>query len=153
MPSTASIILNIVDRYPQFKFEKSDDFLWSSADSVICYNPNDNNVLVLLLHELSHALLGHKLYLSDIQLLTIERQAWDYAINLAKSFNIAIPEEIIQSNLDTYRDWQHERSTCPKCTATGMQIKNNIYNCLACGHKWKVNQARNCRLQRRDINK
>jgi len=153
MQSTASAILKIINNYPQFIFKKSDDFLWSSSDNTIFYNPKDVHALALLLHELAHALLGHKLYLSDVQLISIESQTWDYAVNLAESYNIVIPEEIVQSNLDTYRDWQHERSTCPKCTATGMQIKNNIYSCLACSNQWKVNQARDCRLQRHDITK
>lgn len=153
MPSTTSITLDIINKYPQFIFEKSDDFHWSSSDNTIHYNPSDSNSLGLLLHELSHALLGHKDYISDIQLISIERQTWDHAINLAKTFNVIIPDELVQSNLDTYRDWLHSRSTCPKCTATGMQTKKDVYGCLACNNRWKVNPAKNRRLRRHNLNK
>lgn len=153
MPSTISIISSIISQYPQFIFQESDTFKWSPNENTIYYKSSDKNSVTLLIHELAHALMGHETYNSDIQLLSIERKAWDGAIELAKQFNCSISDEIIESNLDTYRNWLHERSTCPKCTATGMQIKKNTYSCLACSNQWKVNLAKNCGLKRRNIKK
>jgi predicted RNA-binding Zn-ribbon protein involved in translation (DUF1610 family) len=148
MPSTATLLSSLKSNYPQFSFKKGDNFLWSSSDNTIYYDNITENRSIFLLHELSHALLGHASYTSDIQLITMERQAWDYTIKLAPKFNITISNDIVQSNLDSYRDWLHTRSTCPACQATGLQTKEYTYKCPACGHKWQVNEARTCALRR-----
>ena len=57
-------------------------------------------------------------------------------------------EEVIQEHLDTYRDWLHARSICPSCTANGYQISSHTYECPACLHTWRVNEARICALRR-----
>jgi len=147
MPLTTSLLKSLKNKYPQFSFKKGDDFSWSSSNNTIFYDNTADDFSILLVHELSHALLGHELYESDIQLIIIERQAWDYAVKLASSFDIEISDETIQLNLDTYRDWLHKRSTCPACQATGLQSQN-VYKCLACNHQWQANQARKCNLRR-----
>ena len=150
MPSTTSILSSLKNKYPQFSFKQSDDFSWSFIDKTIFFDIKSDNLSILLIHELSHALLGHDQYENDIQLIIMERQAWDYAIKLAATFNIEIPDNIIQSNLDSYRNWLHKRSTCPKCHTTGVQ-SHDIYKCLACNHHWRVNQAKKCSLRRYDV--
>jgi hypothetical protein len=148
MPSTTTLLSRLRISYPQFSFKLGDDFLWSSSDNTIYYNDDTDNQPIFLLHELSHALLGHANYDSDIQLMTMERQAWDCTVKLALSHDLTIPEQIIQSNLDSYRDWLHARSTCPGCGATGLQTKECNYKCSACSHEWQVNEARTCALRR-----
>ena len=148
MPSTTSIIQNLKNKYPQFIFSPSDNFCWSYSDNTIFYNEKLPNFNLFILHELAHAILQHNSYDRDIQLVTMERQAWDYTIELAKLFKIKAPESIIQSNIDSYRDWMHSRSTCPKCTATGLQINKKNYKCPACNHTWMVNEAKMCSLKR-----
>lgn len=148
MLSTALLISRLKTDYSQFVFKKDTQFLWAPNEQTIYYtNLNDSNY-IFLLHELSHGLLGHAEYNYDIGLITMECQAWDQAIELAKNYNITIDETIIQKNLDTYRDWLHARSTCPGCTATGIQTKKHNYKCLACSHEWQVNEARICTLRR-----
>ncbi|MDK2898892.1 MAG: hypothetical protein PWQ10_79 [Patescibacteria group bacterium] len=148
MLSTTSMLLRLKNSYPQFLFKEDTDFFWSSSDNTIFYDASSKDLPVLILHELSHALLGHNKYDSDIQLISMERQAWEYTIKLAYSFNIKIPDEIIQSNLDSYRSWLYCRSTCPKCQSIGLQVKAKTYHCLACNHSWQVNEARKCNLRR-----
>jgi hypothetical protein len=148
MPSTISILANLKNKYPQFLFKPSNNFLWSSSDNTIYYDKKNNDQAIFLLHELSHALLGHANYDSDIKLITMERQAWDNTIILAQEYNIKVTDDFIQSNLDSYRDWLHSRSTCPKCQATGIQTKKYDYLCIVCSHKWRVNEARTCALRR-----
>ena len=148
MPSTISILSSLKTNYPQFSFKLGDNFLWSSSDNTIYYDRTSKNQSVFLLHELSHALLGHASYMRDIQLITMERQAWDYTMELAPKYNVAISDEMVQSTLDSYRDWLHARSTCPSCKATGLQINKFAYSCPACSHKWRVNEARTCDLRR-----
>lgn len=151
MPSTTSVLSRLKNNYPQFSFKIGDDFLWSSSDNTIYYDNIAKNRSLFLLHELSHALLGHTSYTHDIQLITMERQAWDYTIELASKYNVAISEDTVQSNLDSYRDWMHKRSTCPNCGATGVQTKKFTYLCSACNHNWQVNEARTCALRRYNV--
>lgn len=148
MQATSSILPKLKRKYPQFRFQPGDTSLWSPSDNTIYFDQESPNQSAFLLHELSHALLDHKEYSHDIQLLTMERQAWDYAVNLATSYDISISDELIQSHLDSYRDWLHARSICPNCSANGLQRGEKAYDCLACGHKWRVNEARMCALRR-----
>jgi hypothetical protein len=151
MPSTASLTARLRHDYPQFKFKKNSDYLWSPSDKTVYYTAS--NSYELLLHELSHGLLGHVDYDRDIELIAMERAAWDKATELAKSYNITVSEDLVESALDSYRDWLHARSSCPNCNATGLQIKRQTYSCPACSHAWRVNEARICALRRYDSNK
>ena len=150
MPSTISVIKKLKVDYPQFIYKKSSDFLWSHNEHTIYYS-DEKDDCSFLFHELSHALLNHAEYERDIELIAIERKAWDKAKEIAIKYDVIIDEDFIQSNLDTYRDWLHERSICPKCEANGLQIKKERYRCLACNHEWRVNQAKTCALRRYSI--
>ncbi len=153
MQSTTSILKQLKNDFPQFIFKKSDNFLWSSSDNTIYFCNLSLNNIIFLIHELSHALLHHTKYDHDITLLAMERQAWDKTVQIAPKYGISIDEDIIQSNLDSYRDWLHARSTCPKCNANGLQIDKSVYKCPACTHSWRVNEARTCSLRRYNCKK
>lgn len=149
MPSIKLLIKQLQTDHPELKFAPSDDFKWSADQRVIFYNPHMVYAEAFCLHELSHAILGHYSYKRDIELLQHERDAWEYALEtLAAHYNINIDDNTAQTSLDTYRDWLHARSTCPSCTATGMQTAINKYRCVACSQTWKVNEARICSLKR-----
>ena len=153
MQSTTSLISQLKTSYPDFSFKKADHFLWSSSEQTIYYISNNHNDSAFLLHELSHAILNHSNYSHDVELIAMESKAWDKAIDLGNKYNVQIDGSIIQSTLDTYRDWLHRRSSCPACTATGIQTGGNSYKCLACNNKWQVNEARLCDLRRYKITK
>lgn len=146
MPSTASLISSLRNDYPQFSFQESDILAWSNSDNTIYYNATVPDYLVL--HELAHAILGHSNYRRDIELLAMEREAWHTSKSLAATYGVNLDDDIVQSNLDTYRDWLHSRSTCPKCCTTGLQTGPNTYSCPECRHNWRVNEARTCALRR-----
>ena len=152
MPSTASLISRLKLDYPQFTFKRSSDYLWSPADHTVFYT-SDGNSYGLLLHELSHGLLNHIDYGYDIDLIAMERAAWDMATAISVNYDLEISDELIESTLDSYRDWLHARSSCPNCNATGLQIKKRTYSCPACRHTWRVNEARICALRRYDSDK
>ncbi|MCX6728834.1 MAG: ImmA/IrrE family metallo-endopeptidase [Candidatus Saccharibacteria bacterium] len=147
MPSTISLIKNLKSDFPQFNFQKSSSFLWSHSDNTVYYTDKKDDFRFLF-HELAHALLNHVDYGRDIELIAMESQAWDRAKEIASSYEVVIDDDYIQDNLDTYRDWMHERSTCPSCSANGIQIKKKNYRCLACSHQWHVNEAKTCALRR-----
>jgi hypothetical protein len=148
MQSTTSILANLKNKYPQFKFQSSDKFAWSPTEKIIYYNKASENLPILLIHELSHALLDHNQYNRDIELIALEREAWDHTKLIAPSYKINVDETIVQSNMDSYRDWLHARSTCPRCIATGIQNKDNAYNCSVCNNTWLANEAKNRSLRR-----
>ena len=147
MPSTASLLRQLRATYPEFAFKPAESFLWSPSEQTVYYTTNPAGH-EFLLHELSHGLLGHADYNHDVELIAMERDAWDKALELAKEYKVTIDDEVVQLTLDTYRDWLHARSTCPRCKAVGLQIKKQIYNCPACRHTWRVNEARICALRR-----
>ena len=144
MPSLNS---RIAKDYPLINFEPSDDFHWSPAEKTVFFKADEPNSS-LLIHELSHALLGHDTYASDVALLKLEREAWNKALELSEHYDVSIDESTIESHLDTYRDWLHARSLCPTCKSNGYQVKKSLYRCLACSSEWKVNEARLCGLKR-----
>lgn len=149
MPSMKSLISLLSADYPQFRVEIGKEFRWSADTQTIFVNANSPYAEEFVLHELSHAILGHKGYEKDIELIKYERDAWEYARTvLSEKYAIAITEEAAEDNLDTYRDWLHARSTCPSCQATGLQVKKRVYACVACGATWSVNEARLCGLKR-----
>jgi len=150
MESTNSLIKKLRAEYPDFIYKKSTDFQWSHGDKTIFYTDKDD--CSFLFHELSHAILGHNGYERDVELVTMESEAWNKAKQIAKKYDIHIDEDLVQDNLDTYRDWLHKRSTCPKCNAVGLQTDKKSYKCLACDHKWRVNEAKTCALRRYNKN-
>ena len=123
-------------------------FGWDHTACAITYNAAAPHAAAYLLHELGHALLKHTGYRYDIELLKMERAAWDKAITVASEYGVAIHEDVIEDALDSYRDWLHNRSLCPACGATGMQTAPGSYTCVACNTSWRVNEARTCALRR-----
>lgn len=148
MPSTLLLLDKLKTDNPNFTFVDGDTFLWVPETRTIFYDESSADGDALLLHEVSHGLLGHQEYKRDVELLAIEAAAWDKAKLLAENYHSPIDEAVAEDHLDTYRDWLHARSTCPECTATGYQSGNEIYSCPACTTQWRVNEARVCELRR-----
>lgn len=152
MQSTRSLVKQLGKDYPEFVFSFADEFWWSSKQNTIFINPKASHGTEYTLHELSHALLDHRGYKHDIDLIKLERDAWAYATSkLAPTYNVKISEDTVQDNLDTYREWLYARSTCPDCHTTGLETKEQLYHCFACGHEWQVNEARLCALRRHSL--
>lgn len=84
-------------------------------------------------------------------MLKIERQAWDKTLELASAYNVHVNATEPNDALDSYRDWLHNRSVCPTCSTIGLEVDNKEYNCVACGAKWRPNEARICQLKRYKI--
>ncbi|MDO4774144.1 MAG: hypothetical protein Q4A37_03415 [Candidatus Saccharibacteria bacterium] len=146
--------MDILDRlredFPAFRFVIGEVFSWSpSQQAITIANPDDQ---AQLLHEVAHAVLGHARYARDIDLLAMEREAWQYAANhLAPRYGVSLSmdDDVVQDALDSYREWLHRRSCCPRCGAAGIETEKHTYRCLLCNEYWQVNEARTYRLQRR----
>lgn len=146
MPSTRSLLTNLRRDFPAIHFAQGSPFRWSPERRTVYYADPHNGAS--LLHEVAHAQLGHTHYTRDIELLQMERDAWEHTAALAKRYAVFVDPEHIETMLDSYRDWLHARSTCPSCQATGIQTDTKQYHCLACQATWKVNEARSCALRR-----
>lgn len=144
-------LLSLVSRdFPSIKFKSDTRFAWSPATNSVQYNYSGVSTdSYSLLHELSHALLGHSNYTRDFELIRIETEAWNQARLLARKYEISIDQDYIQDCIDTYREWLHSRSRCPQCNNSGVQIEpNHNYKCTNCGQIWQVSNSRLCRSYR-----
>ncbi len=145
-----SLIKQVLGKYPQVKFKPGERFCWSPEEQTIYYQPRAGRIYYWkLLHELGHAVLGHKAYSSDIELVKLEAAAWSRAQALTRELSLKpIDDNYIQDCLDTYRDWLHKRSTCPHCGARSLQENPQQYRCFNCQLSWQVSSSRFCRTYR-----
>ena len=144
------LIKRIQQDHPGLVFNSGRLHCWSPEKGQISYADDDHtHSMEGLLHELGHARLSHDGYLSDLELLQKEVEAWQEALCLAGLYGLTLDEEHMQDCLDTYRDWVHKRSTCPLCTNIGIQENEKQYSCLNCSHVWHVTDSRFCRPYRR----
>lgn len=145
------LLKQIGSNHPHISLVEGDHFYWSPKNQQIMYatDPNYDNPEVTLLHELSHALLEHKTFLTDFQLLLMEAEAWEKAVEIGKTYGVTISEDHIQDCLDTYRDWLYMRSMCPSCGTNSVQDSSRTYQCFNCSTSWDVSSSRLCRPYRR----
>ena len=148
MRSMSSLIHKLKTTHPDIAFVQGEEFLWSPSNRTIFYNPESPQASLLLLHEFSHSVLDHHTYNRDVELIAMESAAWEHAATLAEEYTVRLNDDVVQDHLDTYREWLHTRSLCPECTANGYQTTANTYQCPACLHQWRVNEARICALRR-----
>ena len=137
--------------YPEFSFKPGNHDVWSPRSNTIFYNPGRQlkKLQYSLLHELSHAILNHKNYTNDFELLKMESEAWHKAAEIGRNYNVDISDEHIQNCLDTYRDWLHRRSMCPSCGMHVLQKDAKTYHCFNCRTEWSVTDKRFSRAYRR----
>lgn len=144
-------ISDVVQAFPELKFESGKSLSWNPTDAKISYpNTGYTDVVYGLIHEIAHAKLGHDIFQHDIELLKMERYAWNQAIEIAESkFGLKIDVDYIEDCLDSYRDWLYKRSMCPQCHLCGFQVNNHEYSCPHCLIDWKVPVSRLCAVKRK----
>ncbi len=139
------LISRLQTKYPDLKFIPGQQYCWSPESGEIIYKSKARGRASTwsLLHETGHALLNHKTYHADLELLRLEMAAWDKARQLGVELNIVIDEEHVQDCLDTYRDWLYKRSICPNCSAKCLQQSDfTHYRCYNCHKIWRVSANR-----------
>ena len=151
MKKTVALLVDQLSAdFPELNFEASDRERWSPQNHTVYFTDNP----ATLLHELGHALLKHRDFNQDIELIHMERDAWEKAREISNNYSISITDDQIEDALDRYRDWLHDRSLCPECHQTGIQSTADLaYYCINCDARWNVNDARSCGLKRRLIKK
>lgn len=117
--------------YPDLRFVDGKKFAFRPPRTIVLGPPEPSSGL-LLLHEVSHAICGHKDFKMDIERLKMEVEAWEKAKELASSYGVDVDEDLIQEELDTYRDWLHQKSRCPDCGLTRFETSDGVYHCPRC---------------------
>lgn len=117
--------------FPDYKYKIGKKFLFRYPRTIEM-GPDEPNSELLLLHELGHAILRHQDFKTDVERLKMEAEAWEKARELAKRYGLNFEEEFVQDELDTYRDWLHKKSRCPKCGLTRFQDADGTYHCPRC---------------------
>jgi hypothetical protein len=145
-----SVVRSLRDLLPDIGIKAGDNLHWSPENQSITYRLDDSSEDNIwgLIHEAGHATLGHHTYSSDMELLQLEVAAWSEAEKIAKNIGIKIDPDHIQDCLDTYRDWLHQRSTCPRCGVVSFQESSRTYQCYTCRMNWTVSTSRFCRPYR-----
>ena len=130
---TNNLFRKIKSDYPNLIFKIGKKFTFRPPKTIII-EPQNPNFDLLLLHELGHATLKHQSFKTDIERLKIESAAWEQAEQLAKTFNIAFDNDFAQNQLDSYRNWLHQKSRCKKCGLTRFQTPDGKYHCPNCNN-------------------
>lgn len=127
----ALFLEQLTSDYQEFRFVVGKKFAFRPPKTVVV-GPKEPFWQLLALHEVSHAICKHKSFRMDVERLKMENQAWEKARELAKRYRIEVDEDLIQDELDTYRDWLHQKSRCPKCGLTRFQTPDSLYHCPRC---------------------
>lgn len=127
--------------FSTIQLSESESFYWSAREQTVHFIPTalqSSAGIYQLFHELGHAVKQHSNYTSGIELIRLETEAWEQAKEIALSYQLTIDNNQIESCLDSYRDWLHLRSTCPKCHSISTEVTPNHYRCFNCSQKWQV---------------
>lgn len=118
--------------YPDLVFKNGKKFMYRPPHMIYFEQLIHDNNSLQLLHEVGHAILKHRDYATDPERLKMERAAWEQACQLCARYNIYYDEEFVEAELDTYRDWLHQKSRCKRCGLTCYQLKTGAYRCPRC---------------------
>ena len=134
-PSPPPFLNRLQNAYPDFKFKLNQPkFAFRPPHTILLGSLEDPNFAPLSLHELGHALLSHQNYKTDLERLKLELAAWEQAKKIAPNFGIEINQDLIEQELDTYRNWLHTKSKCKKCGLTRYETPDGVYHCPLCDH-------------------
>lgn len=122
--------------YPKFRLREGKRFSFRPPRTINFVLRSDsaeqNYDCLQLLHEVGHAVLEHKNFATDPERLAMERAAWEQARALCERYGVTYDEEFVEAELDTYRDWLHQKSRCPRCGLTRYQTRDGEYHCPGC---------------------
>lgn len=127
----ATFLAKIKSSYPDFKFVTGAKFAFRPPKTIVI-GPEEPEDASLLLHELGHALSLHRDFNTGAKRLKMEVEAWEKARELASQYGIEMDDEMIEGELDTYREWLHQKSRCKKCGLTCFQTPDGSYHCPRC---------------------
>lgn len=146
--------MDIIASYPEQRFLPAGYFAYDASEDVINYDPGLLGMAdgkLALLHEISHAILGHFHYRFDFELYAMEMDAWNMTKSLAQKHKVRINEAYINECMDSYDEWLTKRGTCPRCNEFNIQNQPNQFSCLRCQTRWKVSEDIQSSIRRKII--
>ena len=117
--------------FPEYRFIDGQKFAFRAPKTIIL-GPKEPNDSLLILHELGHALARHRDFKLDAKRVKMEREAWEKARELCGKYGVAYDKNVVEDELDTYRDWLDKKSRCPECGLTRFQTPDGVYHCPQC---------------------
>lgn len=130
------LLEQLQEDYPKLRFRRGERFSFRPPQTIFFVldlsNVEQKFAQLQLLHEVGHALLEHKNFATDPERLRMERAAWEKARELCTRYGIFYDEEFVEDELDTYRNWLHQKSRCPGCGLTRYQTVDGKYHCPGC---------------------
>lgn len=135
--TNAALLERLSKDFRWLNWRPSKRFAWRAPRTITYERPKNEQINDFwwqnrLLHELGHAVLGHFEFKTDLERLKMEREAWEKAREFCQKYRVKFDEDLMETELDTYRDWLHQRSCCPKCGLTRFQEVGGRYFCPGC---------------------
>lgn len=135
----SKFITQLSKDFPDFNFTYGKRFSFRPPKTIIIGPEEGENTALLVFHELGHALSGKYQYNLGIERLKIESLAWQEAKKAYEACKSSgkypnLPswdQDFVEDNLDTYRNWLHQKSKCPSCGLT-MYQNNDGWHCPYC---------------------
>lgn len=128
----ATFLAKLKSDYPEIRFRSGVRFTFRPPRTVIYPAEDGEFDSLLILHEMGHALSHHRFFKTEIERLKMEVEAWEKARELCDIYRIRVDEDLIQGELDTYRDFLHQKSRCPECGLTRFQTPDGAFHCPRC---------------------
>ncbi len=128
----ATFLAKVRGDYPEVKFVAGKRFSFRPPRTVVFCDESDDTAPLLLLHELGHFLTGRFDFKTEVERLKIEVMAWEKAKELAPLYGVFVDEDLIENELDSYRDFLHQKSRCPLCGLTRFQTPDSVFHCPKC---------------------
>ena len=128
----ATFFLRVKTDFPSLKFVTGRKFAFRPPKTVVLPEDTSDCNPLLVLHEIGHALIGIFDFSTEIDRLKIEVMAWEKARELCSRYKVEVDEDLIQGELDSYRDWLHQKSRCPECGLTRFQTPDGVFHCPKC---------------------
>ena len=132
----ATFLAKIRGDYPEVRLVNGKRFSFRSPRTVVFVDTNKGSEVdsapLLLLHELGHFLTGKWDFKTEVERVKIEVMAWEKARELAPSYGVFADEDLIEAELDSYREFLHQKSRCPDCGLTRFQTPDKIWHCPKC---------------------
>lgn len=117
--------------YPEVVFKRGDRFSFRPPKTIFI-GPAEKHDTLLLLHELGHYASSHRDFDTDAKRIKMEREAWEKAREFASLYGIAFDEEVVEAEMDSYRNWLDTKSRCPVCGLSCYQSRDGKYHCPRC---------------------
>lgn len=137
----ATFLAKIKSDYPSLRFVSGRKFAYRPPRTIVFPDgfeeasfdvSSDTPEALLLMHELGHALCHHRSFKTEVGRLKMEVEAWEKARELCPTYGVFVDDELIETELDSYRDWLHQKSRCPECGLTRFQTPDGNFHCPRC---------------------